>query len=158
MQVQEVFENFTSLDKEQGFFNSTNVLLSPSEVFEFCRNPTNIQKVLSDFPEGSQSFLNDLALTTSEKDRGNHFTLKWQNGPKSKLNGSITFQVHEGPGGRGSIIVAEASFDKLNFRHEGPSDLMNMFLKKMKALIETGEMPTIKGQPSGREELKPSLQ
>lgn len=49
------------------------------------------------------------------------------------------------PGGKISEFVA-----KLN--GEDPESLILINLRRLKALLETGEVPTIEGQPSGREE------
>ncbi len=141
------------LDLEHGYFASASVTKSAAEVVDFCREHAPLERVLADLPEGIQNFL-DLNLINVEDMEGGASRLTWENSPKSKVKGTLTFLVKDSPLKGGSIITAEAQFDKIKFKDDGPSTLMNLFLKRMKALMETGVIATTKGQPSGREELK----
>lgn len=141
------------LEKDHGYFNSQTVMLSPDEVFSFCQDSENVKKVLTDLPVDVENFL-ELNLVSAEQLEANQYKIQWSNKANSKFSGNVIFLLTNAPMDRGTYLTAEASFAKFNFREEGPSNLMNIFLKRFKALMETGEIATTKGQPSGREEIK----
>lgn len=136
-----------NLDRDHGYFASVSVTNQIEDVQKIFQDERNVEKVLTDLPEGITNFLN-LRVESANADR-----IVLVN--ESKLaDGTLTFLLKEDGLHGGTIITAEALLQKIHFREEGPSTLMNIFLKRMKSLIETGEIPTTKGQPSGREELK----
>lgn len=137
-------------DLEHGFFNSSNVALPPEKVFEICRNERTVQRVLSDLPKGIKNFL-ELSFVSAEQLSSDEYEIKWKNKEDARIQGSLSLLLTRATANRGTIMVAEAVFEKFNAGDEKPSDLMNVFLKRMKSLIETGEIPTTTGQPSGRE-------
>ena len=141
------------LDRDHGYYASASLTCSPQVVYQNCQNLQHVEKVLSDLPADIDNFLS-LELVSAKEEGSNQFRIVWQNNKDQKIAGKLTFLIQAGPAGRGTIITSEADFKKLNFKDDSPSTLMNLFLKRMKALIETGEIPTTKGQPSGREELK----
>jgi hypothetical protein len=143
------------LEKDHGYFNSQTVMLSAEEVFSFCQDLENVKKVLNDLPVDVENFL-DLNLVSAEQTEANEYKIQWSNKANSKFSGNVIFLLKTAPMDRGTYLTAEASFAKFNFREEGPSNLMNVFLKRFKQLMETGEIASIKGQPSGREEIKAS--
>ena len=147
---------FPISDKAQGFFNSATLALSPEVVFRACQNPENVKRVLSDLPKGLENFL-DLTLVSAQKKTIDEFEIQWKNQATATVQGTLSFSLKKAPANRGTILSAVATFEKLKSHDEEPSDLMNVFLKRMKALIETGEIPTTKGQPSGRDEIKNTL-
>jgi hypothetical protein len=140
------------LDKEHGFYNSTTINLTPQEVFSFWQDEENVEKVLMDLPKGIENFL-DLSLISAENTDDDEFEIHWENKTEAKIQGTLSFILRKAPADRGTILSAVAIFDKFNWNDEGPSTLMNIFLRRMKALSETGVLATTKGQPSGREEL-----
>jgi len=140
------------LSTEHGFFNSATIAQSPQDVFEFCRNNENVQKVLRDLPLNLENFL-DLTLVKAEETDPNQFRIEWQNSETSKAAGTLYFLLSPAPLDRGTILIAEASFDIFDDDDSEPSDLIKVFLKRMKALAETGVIATTTGQPSGREEI-----
>lgn len=141
------------LDRDHGYFASASLTCSPQVVYQSCQNIHHVEKVLKDLPADLDNFLS-LELVSAQEEGSNQFRIVWQNRKDQKIAGKLTFLIQEAPANRGTLITSEADFKKLNFKEDSPSTLMNLFLKRMKALIETGEIPTIKGQPSGREELK----
>lgn len=140
-------------DTSHGFFNSTTIALPAGDIFAFCQNEENLKKVLADLPSGMVNFF-DLELSRSEQKTSENFELEWVNRPNSITAGTLTFILQKAPANRGTILSAIAEFEKFHSNNEEASDLVNIFLKRMKALCETGEIATTKGQPSGREELK----
>lgn len=143
------------LDKDHGYFNSATVALSPLEIFHFCQNDHNIKQVLTDLPGDLENFL-DLTLKSAEQVGTDEFQITWHNRPESKFSGTLIFLLKKAPVNRGTIVTTEAQFNRINLKSEKPSTLINMFLKRMKSLIETGEIATTKGQPNGQEEISPS--
>lgn len=141
------------LEKDHGYFHSATIAVDPDKVFEFCQDAENVKKVLTDLPLNVDNFLN-LNLISATETASNQYKIQWSNKPNSRLAGNVIFLITKAPSDRGTYLTAEASFDKVSFKDESPSFLMNVFLKRFKALMETGEIPTVKGQPSGREELK----
>lgn len=139
---------FPHLDKDHGYFASATVTNSLNHVVTFCKDSSNVEKVLRDFPEAMANFLK-LKLESDSRENEGH-RIVWSN--SGKASGKLIFLLSPAPQ-KGTIVIAEAVMDKLHFREDGPSTLMNVFLKRMKALLETGEIPTTKGQPSGREEI-----
>ena len=140
------------LDKEHGFYNSTTIAQPSEDIFIFCQNSQNVEKVLTDLPMDIENFF-DLTLISAERTNETEFEIKWQNKPESKVQGTLTFILQKAPANRGTILSAIAVFKDLHWKDEEPSTLMNVFIKRMKALIETGVLATTKGQPSGREEI-----
>lgn len=141
------------VDKTAGFFNSATIAEDPDRVFDFCQNEANIEKVLTDLPLGVDNFL-DLVLVSAQQPGRDEYEIRWQNRPGTKVKGTLQFLLRRAPANRGTLLSAIAEFKELHPRDEEPSDMMNVFIKRMKALIETGELPTTKGQPTGRHELQ----
>ena len=144
--------------KERGFYNSATIGKSPGEIFAFCQDEQNVEKILEDFPMKINNFL-DLTLISAIKNGPNHYEIFWKNKPESKVKATLSFSLKKTSLSRGTLLTAEAIFENFHVKGEEPSNLMNIFLKRLKALLETGEIPTTKGQPSGREQLehKPTL-
>jgi hypothetical protein len=75
------------------------------------------------------------------------------------IPGIATFS--EAPGDRGTEVRVEAPREAQSAMHEiigalkndDPGESLSTALRQFKARLETGEVPTIKGQPSGREAL-----
>lgn len=143
------------LDKDHGYFNSATVALPPLEIFHFCQNDQNIKQVLTNLPIDVENFL-DLTLKSAEQVSTDEFQITWHNRPGSRFTGTLIFLLKKAPVNRGTIVTTEAQFSRINLKSEKPSTLINMFLKRMKSLIETGEIATTRGQPSGREEISPT--
>lgn len=141
------------LDKEHGYYASASVTNAPGEIYQFCQDSKNIEKVLRNLPGTVKNFL-QLSLSSAEKVHDDEYRLQWQNNSSNATKGTLTFLIKGSPFRGGSIITVEAVFEKIKFKDEGPSTLMNIFLKRMKGLMETGVIATTVGQPSGREELK----
>jgi hypothetical protein len=77
----------------------------------------------------------------------------------ASIEGIPTFK--EAPGGRGTEIHVEAPKKTQSalreivgaYMSDDSGDSLNASLRAFKARLETGEVPTVKGQPSGREAL-----
>lgn len=91
-------------------------------------------------------------------ERENEF-IAWRSLPGSTVNSVGSVQFEDAPGGRGTIVTVEmeynppagsmgAAFAKL-FGEE-PSQQLRDDLRHFKQMMETGEVPSVEGQPSGR--------
>ncbi|MEK6556093.1 MAG: SRPBCC family protein [Bdellovibrionota bacterium] len=84
----------------------------------------------------------------------------WQSleGSEVETSGSIWFSP--APAGRGTVVSLTMDFKIPGgpltevitmFTGEDPESLAHINLRRLKAFLETGEVPTTEGQPSGRE-------
>lgn len=141
------------LDKAHGYFASAMINLEPKKVFNLCKNQQLLKDLLQDLPLGLHNFL-DLTFESSKALGKDAYRVSFENSEGSKIKGTLTLLLKAATGKRGTFLTTEAKFNGLSFLEDGPSTLMNLFVRRMKAMLETGEVPTTKGQPSGREELK----
>ena len=139
-------------DRDRGFYHSQTVFLPIEDVYDFLQKKENVEKVLSHLPEKIHDYLKLEFIGASEAQDGG-FVVDWENAEDAKLQGTLSFVLKEAPANRGTYVAAVAIFDKFSWKDEEPSDLMNGFLKRLKMLMETGQIATTKGQPSGREEI-----
>ncbi|MDB6032672.1 MAG: cyclase/dehydrase, partial [Verrucomicrobiales bacterium] len=83
----------------------------------------------------------------------------WRSTPDSTVENSGTVQFLPTTGGRGTIIKVDleyrppmgalgATFAKM--MGESPEHQVMSDLRRLKQLLETGEIPTTEGQPAGR--------
>lgn len=132
----------------QGLYHSNTINKDSRTVYEFIKNESNIKKVLTDIPEELNNFLN-LKLESSDSD-----TVTYKNAPDTKVKGTLTFDIGSGPAGKGTVLSVQAMFENYSLKDETPSDLINVFLKRVKAMIETGVLATTKGQPNGEDKIE----
>jgi uncharacterized membrane protein len=80
-------------------------------------------------------------------------------GSEVETSGQVTFEL--APGERGTVVSLAMNYTvpggkltefALFFTGESPDLLVQTNLKRLKAYMETGEIPTVEGQPSGRDE------
>ena len=87
--------------------------------------------------------------------------ISWRSveGSEVKTMGSVHFEA--APADRGTVVSLAMDYSVpggkltewfLLFTGETPDFLAITNLKRLKALLETGEVPTVEGQPSGRDE------
>lgn len=144
---------------------------SPEELYAFWRNPDNLAKVVAHFAEVTpqrdgilhwrvrgplkQVFEWDSEHTEEQPNR----VLSWQSLPGSSLlnQGRITFEP--GPDGVGTEVTLRMQFEPplggigaglVNAFHKIPRTIAGQTLRRFKSLAETGEIPTLAQNPSGR--------
>ena len=116
---------------------------SPEEIFRFLRNADHYARFLDQDA--------DIEIKNSKPD-----LIVWRAGEE----GFGAFALRPAPGGRGTIVTF-----KMSFEGEWTGTIARMVgrdsdtraavaLRKLKAYLETGEVPTTEGQPSGREEVR----
>ena len=84
--------------------------------------------------------------------------ISWQSLPGSDIQVDGRVEFREAPANRGTLIVAYLEFRPslgtagtlANFLNEGANFAIRQDLRRLEALIETGEIPTTEGQPHGR--------
>src|SRR4051812_33884942 len=116
-----------------------------AEVFAFLGNSDNLPALAEEAVQITRETVNEeLAWRATREDRLMHF-------------GSIS--LRDAPGGRGTIVAARleylpsggslgAALSQLMGR--SPQRLLADKLRRARALLETGEVATTQGQPSGR--------
>ncbi|HXN50557.1 MAG TPA: SRPBCC family protein [Candidatus Acidoferrum sp.] len=91
------------------------------------------------------------------EDRENEF-LAWRSTQDSDFQHWISVEFRRAPGNRGTIVTAEMEYEPpagvlgkaaLAIFGKGPEFNMREDLRRFKALIEMGEIPTTQGQPHG---------
>lgn len=137
---------FVVPDFTLGLYHSNTVNKDINSVREFARKESSVKALMNDLPEDMKNFL-DLKLVDAAGP-----AIKYANHKDAKIQGELTLEFSEGPGGKGTVVRATATFAKYTSKDDGPSDLINLFLKRMKAMIETGVLATTKGQPNGKDE------
>jgi uncharacterized membrane protein len=150
---------------------SITVNSAPEELYTFWRNFEN----LPGFMEGLESVIQldgershwvakgpggkKLEWDAEIYNEKENELIAWRSLSDSDITNAGSVHFEPAPGGRGTIVKvvlnynppggkAGALFAKL-FGQE-PGQLVERNLKRLKQLVETGEIPTIEGQPSGR--------
>lgn len=140
-----------STQKYEGIYHSNSINKSPELIYPLLKDEAQLQKIFSDLPEDLKNFL-DLEFVGSNSVGDGKYEVKWKNKGSAEIQGTLTLTIERGPVGKGSTIIANAIFGDYSMDSDGPSDLINVFLKRLKALSETGQLATIKGQPNGKDE------
>jgi uncharacterized membrane protein len=146
--------------------------LPPEKVFEFFRNFQNLPRFMKDLKEvrvadskNSHWVVEMKSGTRVEWDAeitgevyGQSISWRSVKGSDVSTQGHVTFE--EAPPGRGTIVRLSMDYSvpggKLTewikfFTGEDPDTLTITNLKRLKAVLETGEFPTVEGQPTGRD-------
>lgn len=146
----------------------------PDDIYQFFRNLENlsyfmkgIQTVRVDSPVRSHWVVQLKSGTKIEWDAEIFdeipgIMISWQSLPQSEVvtSGSIWFS--KAPRGKGTIVNLAMDYDLPNgkdtelstlFAGEDPDSLALTNLHRLKAYLETGEVPTTEGQSSGRESI-----
>jgi uncharacterized membrane protein len=151
---------------------SITIAASPEELYSFWRNFENLPHFMEDLESVTQLDGNRShwvargpggkkvewdAEIYNEKEGE---LIAWRSLPDADVTNAGSVHFQEAPGGRGTYLKvvlnynlpggkAAALFAKL-FGQE-PGQLVESNLKRLKQLLEAGEIPTTEGQPSGRE-------
>jgi hypothetical protein len=141
MNTEQIESQLPHLEVEHELYSSTTICLSPDEIFNFFRAQGNVEKVLADLPKEIENFL-DLSPLSVDQRSGETYEVAWQNKEESKYSGVLSLRFEKAAEARGTLITAQATFDAIDFKSDGPSTLINVFLRRMKALAETGEIAT----------------
>lgn len=148
---------------------------APAEVFQFWRNFQNLPHFMKgvsridnvaagqthwlvELPSGIRATWN---AEITEEEPG--VMIAWRSLPDSQVttSGSVWFTAT--PDGKGTVVTLSMDYEIMGGRMselatllmgEDPDTLVRTNLRRLKAYLETGEIPTVEGQPSGREELK----
>ena len=153
---------------------------SSEEVYSFIRDFENLTKILKGFVDIrmlSESVSQwkvqsktgfDLSWTAQITEEVPNEKISWAS-PQSftssevKIKGSVWFI--KAPANLGTIVSLAMDYDIIGgkaaewvafFSGEDPDTLAQTNLKRLKAYLETGEIATTEGQPSGREEISPA--
>lgn len=156
--------------RAESAYSSILLNCSPSDAFRFWRDFENLPRFMNHLesvvnigerrlrwtmlgPLGRRISWNT-EITNEEENR----SISWRSLPGSDLsvNGSVTFEA--APANRGTILTANVQYSApaaaaaataAKLIGKEPSFMMRQDLRRLKALIETGEIPTIEGQAHG---------
>lgn len=134
----------------EGIYHSNTINKPPAEVYAFCQKKVKLQEALVDLPEKTKNFLDLEFVSANAVDDG--YQVQWKNNKTADKQGRLVFNLTPSPKGRGTVLIANAIFADYTMDDEEPSDLINIFLKRIKAFSETGQLATTKGQPNGKDE------
>jgi hypothetical protein len=153
-------EKFHNLELQKGFYHSCTVRLPIEEVYEQCQKRDLFLKVLETFPA---FFRDNFSLDfVQQVSHPKNYEITWSTAKTTKYEFRAKLTLSKAPGDRGTVLIGEAFFEipKSKFLTEllqvedpEPSMIVDAFLRRLKAQLETGEIATTEGQPSGREEL-----
>jgi uncharacterized membrane protein len=142
-----------------------------SDVYHYWRRVRN-------FPE----FMPHLASVTSDNARASHWVLRgeklawdvelvedvpetrigWRSAPEAEVTHEMTVEFARSPGGRGTEVRVDVIFQPAGGAvgtllakafGSDPVQTMQSDLRRLKQLMETGEVPTTVGQPTGKRSL-----
>lgn len=149
---------------------SVTIGKSPEELAELWLNPANLARIVSHFAEVTplgnglthwrvRGPLKQMLEWDSRTEKQSGNKIWWQSLPGSTLpnHGDVTFRP--GPDDRGTIVTLRMQFEPpLGSVGAGvvkaldmvPRSMAGEALRRFKSLAETGEIPTIGHNPSGR--------
>ena len=149
---------------------------SPEEIFSFIRNFENLPKFLKGIidvkvtsPKQSHWVVQSKtgfefqwdAVITSEKPGE---MISWASLPDAEVQLKGTIWFLRAPTDLGTVVSIAMDYELMGgkltewiafFGGEDPDTLTQVNLKRLKAFLEAGEIATVEGQPSGREEVNP---
>jgi len=160
---------FDHMPRELEGRSSVLVNCSASEAYQFWRRFENLPQFMSRLDDVKVS--GDGRLTWTVVSGGSRLTwdtfivndrenerIEWSSGPGSPVNVEGSVEFRSAPANRGTIVELSTRFRAPGvgvrrivgqFLGKFPSFLIRNDLRRFKALIETGEIPTIKGQTHG---------
>jgi uncharacterized membrane protein len=148
---------------------------SPQEVFTFWRDFSNLKHFMKDISD-IRVLDPKTSRWSAEVKPGQHVhwdvevaeeqpgkMISWRSTPESEVHTVGCVYFDRVPGKRGTIVRLSMIYNKPagvitefihKFSGQDPEMLVLLNLRRLKAFLESGEMPTIQGQPSGCEETK----
>ena len=151
---------------------SITINRSPEELFEFWSNPQNLARIMAHFAEVTPGgdvtrwrvrgpMKQMLEWTSRQTAEESGRKLSWQSLPGGMIasRGHVTFKP--GPDGTGTEVTLWVQFEPplggvgeglVKALHKLPRAVVGQALRRFKSLVETGEIPTLERNPSGRGE------
>ncbi len=166
------------IHKDDLSHHAVTILKTQEEVFKFYRNFQNLALFMKDLKQvqvmsdKKSHWVVELEKGLSAEwdaeitaERANEM-IAWRSLDGSEVETSGTIWFRPAPAGKGTVVSLLLDYKipggKLTewltlLNGEDPNSLAYINLRRLKAFLETGEVPTIKGQSSGRDEdLEPS--
>ncbi|HYD16466.1 MAG TPA: SRPBCC family protein [Candidatus Nanoarchaeia archaeon] len=167
-----------SLQQEPVARASIQVNSSPEKVFQFWRDFQNLPRFMnhlssvSVMPDGRSRWTavgplgSHVSWDAEIVNERENQSISWRSLPGSDVtvDGSVDFR--SATGGRGTVVTTIMRYDPpggpmgaaiAKLLGKDPSFMMRHDLRRMKALLEAGEIPTVEGQPHGRRTLKAAV-
>lgn len=158
--------------KPQANVQSITIGKTPMEIYAFLNRMANFALFMAEV-KGSDDASGKIAnwimkgsdksiewKTTITENKENE-SIKWQSLENSEVVQSAQFWLEEAPKGLGTVVTlamdyqvrgGKASELFLKLLGEDPVARIKINLRRLKAYLETGEIPTIEGQPNGKDE------
>jgi uncharacterized membrane protein len=143
--------------------NSITIAKEPEEVFTFWRNFGNLALVMKGFArievhsktkshwvarmESGRQTEWDAEITREIDGR----LISWKSTEGSHVRSEGTVEFERAPAGRGTVVrlTMDGSVPRAEDADQA-DQIVQTDLKRLKAYLETGEIPTVEGQSSGR--------
>lgn len=146
---------------------------TPQEVYRFWRDFENLPRIMNRLHSvttlgdgrsrwvavgpGGRQIRWDAEITS---ERENQY-IAWRSLPGSDIQVDGRVEFRDAPGGRGTIISAHIEYSPVlgtsnalaKFLNKGTSFAVRQDLRRLEALLEAGEIPTIEGQSHGPRDL-----
>ncbi|GAA0201892.1 SRPBCC family protein [Haladaptatus pallidirubidus] len=141
------------------------------ELYGFWREPETLARVMAHFADVSSSGperqhwevrspVGALVSWDAEivEEREGEF-LRWESVEGADIQNEGSVRFHEAPGDRGTVVTLSVRFDPpggalgdaaVRYLRVVPNALAMKSLRRFKSLAETGEIPTLEGNPSAR--------
>ncbi|MFT3781965.1 MAG: SRPBCC family protein [Nibricoccus sp.] len=143
-----------------------------AELYAFWRNPENLQRIIRhpvSIATRSETE-SDWTVSGPPGERHPHWTsaiindhpgqlIAWETLPGADVANAGTIRFETAPGDEGTEVTLKSEYNPpagpvgalfTKLFAEDPAKQVGDTLRRFKALMETGEMPTIEGQPVGR--------
>jgi uncharacterized membrane protein len=151
---------------------SITIAKSPEELFRFWRNFNNLPRFMknlvsvSDLDNGRSHWVAQATGGIKVEWDAEVFNeipnqlIAWQSVDSADVNNAGSVRFEEAPGGRGTYVHVTMNYNppagKVGAKIAGllgtePAQLIREDLRRLKQVLEAGEIPTIDGQSSGRE-------
>lgn len=150
---------------------SITIARPPEEIYQFWRNLENLPRFMHHL-ESVKEIDNKHSLWMAKAPAGRAVEWKaeiinevenrliaWRSLPGADVDNAGSVQFHPAPSGRGTELKIELQYNPpggtfgswfAKLFGEEPSQQIEQDLRRLKQLLETGEIPTTKGQPAGR--------
>lgn len=160
-----------SRDRETAVHRSITIGESPEELYDRWRDPETFAAILGHFAEVTQldddrfrwtvhgPYGQDMGWETHVVDAEPGEFVRWATPTDAVLPSEGAVRFAEAPGDRGTVVTLSVAFDPpggtlgsaaLEQFDIAPKTLVGVALDRFKSLVESGEIPTLSGNPSGR--------
>jgi len=157
--------------RETAVSRSITIGASPDDLYESWRDPETFAEILGHFAEVTQldgdrfrwtvhgPYGQDIGWETHVVETEPGHLVRWETPTDAVLPNEGTVRFQPAPGDRGTVVTLSVAFDPpggtlgsaaLEQFDIAPKTVAGVALDRFKSLVESGEVPTLDGNPSGR--------